>query len=129
MKSHLAKIEDVLRSSTKLHTTGGFSAFRYQRVNAAPQGAVQCGMWGKPSPFHGSGAAKGARVRHPGISQHLSASPGFPALNGICMPDLQDHCTVRPDLPGHGTTRATRNLFVGKERRGFNLFTLKLVSS
>ena len=24
------------------------------------------------------------------------------------MPDFQDHCTVRPGLPGHGTTRATR---------------------
>ena len=23
------------------------------------------------------------------------------------MPDFQDHCIVRPDLPGHGTTRAT----------------------
>ena len=23
------------------------------------------------------------------------------------MPDFQDHCTVRPDLPGHGTTRVT----------------------
>ena len=22
------------------------------------------------------------------------------------MPDFQDHCTVRPGLPGHGTTRA-----------------------
>ena len=24
------------------------------------------------------------------------------------MPDFQDHCTVRPGLPGHGTTRAMR---------------------
>ena len=24
------------------------------------------------------------------------------------MPDFQDRCTVRPGLPGHGTTRATK---------------------
>ena len=24
----------------------------------------------------------------------------------IVMPDFQDHCTVRPGLPGHSTTRA-----------------------
>ena len=47
--------------------------------------------------------------------QYFLSGVSCPSL-GVCfglgwfslvMPDFQDHCTVRLDLPGHGTTRAT----------------------
>ena len=34
-------------------------------------------------------------------------------LKTLVMPDFKDHCTVRPGLPGHGTTRATIFYAVG----------------